>query len=160
MAFNNDPDFKAALESFLPFIIKTADESKASDVVVADDADLIFPLEANTLYQFTLVIFYQRDTTGGGNPNIACRMNGSGGLTFSDVVYYIDMQDGSDGVVLQDLTTDSDFTAVPGVFKSLTIHGTISTIVAGNIAFAWAQSTSKTRPIIVRQGSFGKLRKV
>jgi len=155
MGFLSQPP--STLESFGVLVAhKDADETKVSDTTVADDTELILNLEANSNYIIRMSIYYDRDGgVGGGNPFLLCRLNGAGGLTFNSIVYNMDRQNANDGVLLEDMTVleNTSFSAADDAPRSILIAGAIETVNAGTIAFAWAQASSQTKPLIIKRNS-------
>jgi hypothetical protein len=139
---------------------KTADETKVSDAVTADDTVLKFTADANGKYKFQLqVVFttvaaadFKFQFTGPASPDL--------------VVFRRDSNPAGTNTTTQSFeeayfSTDVSLTSASSGSGQVRIYGVIHNGVnAGTIAFRWAQNTSNAGSTIVRAGSYLSYTKV
>lgn len=142
-------------------IFKTADQTKNTDAVLADDAALLFPVLANTKYAFRMRVFF--DTTAAADFKYA--IAGPAAPTLARIVHKA-----IDPTALTTLGTTSAVAAV-GSTALAAGAGTTGGYIeiegiwhnganAGNVSFQWAQNTSNGSDTIVRAGSYVEVKQL
>lgn len=134
---------------------KMVDQTINNSVVLVDDSDLRFPVNANTKYNFRAKIFY--DTVASADfkwrhsgplvptlVRIARNTIVPGGTSFADI-----------SVDLAFSAADVVVTGGAGLGGYVTLHGIIQTgISSGTFVFQWAQNTAQLADTTVRAGSY------
>ena len=136
-------------------VSKTTDESITSDNTLNNDSQLLFPMLANTKYQFKLEVFFDTGTTpdfkwrhtGPASPTLVRIVErdsapGSGTLSFSVATAYS--------------TADNTLTTTSGTTGGyVTLEGIIHNGAnAGDFHFQWSQNSSSVTATTVRAGSY------
>lgn len=129
-------------------VYKTADETIASDATLSDDADLKFPVDANSDYTFIMFLHVTSNTTADfkyafTQPSGSFgRMKSTGDWDAVNSTGLVSI-DASTAVVIGSATE-----------KTLEQHGRIITgSTAGTIQLQWAQNTSDAGNTTLEQGS-------
>jgi hypothetical protein len=151
------------------FVYKAADTTRASTTTLADDPDLAVTLEANSVYEFEALLFYESPS--------ACAIkwspNFTGTTTFikwlteqghnnttafgsMHTVYYQGVYDVEPGA------TPPGWTAGYGSFVGYgRVRGLISVGASGGtFAMQWAQQNSSATAATLYKGSFMRVKKV
>ena len=136
-------------------VSKTADQSITSDNTLNNDSQLLFPMLANTKYQFKLEVFFDTGTTpdfkwrhtGPASPTLVRIVErgsvpGSGTLSFNIATAYS--------------TADNTLTSTSGTTGGyVTLEGIIHNGAnAGDFHFQWSQNSSSATATTVRAGSY------
>lgn len=137
------------------FVKKTLDESRANSIVVADDAELKFAMNANTKYIFRGTIFWTTPAAG----DFKHRLLGPISPSFVAISRFsIGPGSGVFGIVAVDGAYSTIDNVILGTGLSpgyLELNGIVHNGPnAGNFRFAWAQNSSNAGQTIVRAGSF------
>lgn len=156
------------LRQMMPsYAFKTSGESRASTTTIADDSDLIVPVEANAIYfiRFTVhaaAVLASDIKTAWSAPSGATgnRSVLGPGSTASDA--------NADNIAIRmgvhGLTTEITYSGVRNSngAQFLIIETSLITTAgtAGNVAFRWAQATSGATATIVQSGSWAEYRRV
>lgn len=141
-------------------IVKSIDESKASDISAADDNELFLSVVANTTYIFEALIWGESASV---TPDIKMAWNGPSGMSMR--IWMVIGRTGATNI------TRLLFTSV-GTTQGLQLSGTVDregmvfhgvlTVgsTAGTLAFQWAQNTSDATATVVLAKSWLRLTKV
>lgn len=128
-------------------VVKSADEIQTSNTTMADDAELTFPVAANTNYRFRFTVFFvstidadiKVGLSGPSSPTaLKYWLLGNGIITESTLVTVFG---GSFGI------------AGSGNLKAFEISGVLFNVNAGDVALQWAQVTSDATNTTVFAGS-------
>lgn len=136
-------------------IVKPTNETRVSTTTLADDTDLKFTMDANTVYAIRIHVFYTLENTGG---NFKFGINGPSGATLVRTQAFR-MAAGSSS----DSTSavEAGYAWSRGVSTgAITSDGKVRLYIivqngatAGTFAFQWAQNTSDVDDTIVYAGS-------
>lgn len=126
------------------FVLKTGDESIASNITPQNDDELSVPVVANAIYRVEVNAIW---TTGGGG--FRCDFTGPASAT----MVWTD----NDGVGATTIGQDVTFSATTGAsfIGALDTAGT-----AGTLQFRWAQNTSNAAATVLKAGSYILIRRV
>lgn len=136
-------------------VLKTADETTASDTTLSDDAILKFTVAANTKYHFRLVIFYDTPTAA----DFKYDVNGPASPTLLQL-HTRHVAPGATayaGIAIQTAFAfgPTSITETSGTNGCILIDGILHNGAnAGTVAFRWAQNTSNGSNTTVRAGSY------
>ena len=136
-------------------VSKTADQSITSDNTLNNDSQLLFPMLANTKYQFKLEVFFDTGTTpdfkwrhtGPASPTLVRIVErgsvpGSGTLSFNIATAYST----ADNTLTSSSGTTGGYVSLEGI-----IHNGAN---AGDFHFQWSQNSSSVTATTVRAGSY------
>jgi hypothetical protein len=132
-------------------VFKTSDETIFSDVVLSDDAELTFPVDANTNYIFRLGFFWNTPVAADFKFSVTCpaaatlfRLAGDRGIENGlGTQYFFD----ASGDVESPLGTAADGRCIgEGILQN--------GVNAGNVIFQWCQNTSNAGNTTVYAGSY------
>ena len=144
------------LNSMIPLIVvKPADESVASSVVLQPDNDLLCPVVANATYDFDCYLNYEA-LVFSSNGGITIEWTGPSGATLRFGIAYLIEPAGTDSVSATrlDSTSYSLGGRGAGSLCAAVMTGTlITSATAGNLALQWAQATSSATATIVHAQS-------
>ena len=144
------------------FVVKSADQTRASTTTVADDSELVIALKAGT-YQLDANIIFSNDT-GGTTPGEKFKFTYSGTATVAsgNLIYG---QSGSNPTLSSyPNSTDANFLA-PTISDThrnygISAGGILIVTTDGNLSFQWAQNASSTTVSRVKAGSYVRLYKL
>ncbi len=136
-------------------VVKSADETKASDNTPGDDSELLVALEASSTYRFRALLFIDNDgATAGFRAQMDCTVAVTS-IKYSGKIFDVS----TDGVfpahrsVLQ-----GQFSATGGEIGTTEtfaeIEGTVETSGAGTLSVQWAQNTADASDTTVQRNSF------
>ena len=136
-------------------VSKTTDESITSDNTLNNDSQLLFPMLANTKYQFKLEVFFDTGTTpdfkwrhtGPASPTLVRIVErgsvpGSGTLSFNIATAYST----ADNTLTSSSSGTGGYVSLEGI-----IHNGAN---AGDFHFQWSQNSSSATATTVRAGSY------
>lgn len=137
-------------------VYKPADQAKAEDIVLGDDSVLKFPMLANEIWQFEIMVFIHAAIAP---PDIKLALNGPAGL--GDLRAWIGSVNPNFGafafgdvVTAYEQTVEPNYGIAPDDIFAL-VKGTVKNGVnAGDLVLRWAQRISNASPTTVRQGSY------
>ena len=144
------------------FIVKSADQTRASTTTVADDSELVIALKAGT-YQLDANIVFSNDT-GGTTPGEKFKFTYSGTATVASGNLIYGNNGGNPSISSYPNSTDANFLA-PTISDThrnygISAGGILIVTTDGNLSFQWAQHTSSTTVSRVKAGSFVRLYKL
>lgn len=129
------------------FVRKTGNQNKASDTTLSDDTELLLPVGANQIWEFTCMLH----TDVSGAARIKAVMAGPAGSTIRTGVFA--KSDANDTVFVTSDGTAISFGA--GGADPQLFRGLIRTAgTAGNLSVQWAQQVSIASTITVKTDSF------
>lgn len=142
-------------------VAKQADEAKTSDATLADDAELVFAMAANTKYMIDLLVLFDTAAT----PDFKYRHTGPASPT---LVRLLRENVVPEATAFSSIAVDEAYSSSD---VALTGSGDLGGLVritgivhnganSGNFAFQWAQNTSNGSAATVRAGSRLRYRKV
>lgn len=134
--------------------LKTADESRTSTTVLANDATLVASLTGGYSYRFSIVAFA---TNAGALAGIKVALGGT--ATVTDLKAQVKITDDVTNAVVAFARLTALGSGSVGVGLStgdslIEIVGTMSCTVSGTITFQWAQNTSNGSATTVQKASF------
>ncbi len=138
-------------------VFKPSNTSRVSTTTLANDPDLVLPLEANAVYKMELTAYYDADTAGDlkvgwAAPAATSIVEVAMGLTIGAAT-------GIDDQVYGGPADSSPWMAIyggigAGVLAGLFVAGTVTTAgTAGNLTLQWAQGTSSATATILHAKS-------
>lgn len=139
-------------------VTKAADEARTATTTFADDAELLFAMSANTVYNIRLVLYvavgasatpdFKWQLAGPASPTAVTVICGRGSSTVSWSDSFA-INTGYTG--LNASPVDMGSGGVGGVTCDIRVHNGAN---AGNLTVQWAQSVSDAAATTVRAGSF------
>jgi hypothetical protein len=144
----------ALLSSMLPqFAWKTADTSRATTTVLANDPDLVLPMAASASYLFLVSLDYEGAAVGTGD--IKWHFTGPTGFTMRYHRWHVDTSGAASvGGLASESGTPTAGSAGAASLKGITMAGTVfNGSSSGNLTFQWAQNTSSGTATIVHAQS-------
>ena len=144
------------------FVVKSADQTRASTTTVADDSELVIALKAGT-YQLDANIVFSNDT-GGTTPGEKFKFTYSGTATVASGNLIYGNNGGNPSLSSYPNSTDANFLA-PTISDThrnygISAGGILIVTTDGNLSFQWAQQTSSTTVSRVKAGSYVRLYKL
>jgi len=133
--------------------VKAVTETKNNDAVLADDAELVIPLEANSVYKGELFILMSSGAVPDFQYEIAIPAGASGSKTSDNLTSNVG------GFTLMEAVETVVTMATGGFLQGLVILFTVATVAAGSVAFRWAQNNSNAGDTNVFLGSSMIMRK-
>jgi hypothetical protein len=150
------------LQSMLPKQAwKTTDTSRASTTTTTSDPDLQIPVDADTLWDFEMFLYYTGPVGGGGITALKINLVVPSGATgvfsgdgmASDVAGYA-----NDQHLGFASGANVAFSAPNTLPASLMVKGTVDIgSTAGTVGLSWAQNNSSATATIVKAGSYMKM---
>lgn len=139
-------------------VFKAADQIKNSDTTLADDAELQFPVAANTTYAFRLNVFYGSASV----PDFKFQIVGPASPTLAQFAYTAMRGDGALVTAQAQAFAAAQVLAHGALFAGwLAIEGIIQNGAnAGTVALQWAQNTSNAGATAIRGGSYLEYKKL
>jgi len=137
---------------FTNLIVKSVDETKNNDNILADDLELSVPVVASSVYFFEFILVF--DSAALADLKYAFSLPG-------DVTNNKKLASSwqSTGQALTNSTTTSQFIATTPQPKIIQGTGVFTTVSAGTFALQWAQNTSDAGNTIMKAGSILKVMK-
>lgn len=152
---------KAYADNKINYIVKQTDQTKNSDITLANDSELVIALAANSKYLVDILVGFYFDAT----PGIKIQLAFSGTLTSWLANSIICEHDGTavftNSFNDATLTTTQVITSVSNTNGILRIKGIIEVgASAGNLSVQFAQNVSDAGNTTVKKGSFIKTNKI
>lgn len=142
------------------FAYKTANLSRASTTVVADDPDLQLTVAANSVYLMTGVVKHLSQAT----VDLSVKWSAPAGASFdwsASTVALTGTGSADDVVYAGSIIDNPGFGGIAGVNVPIFVSGMlITTGTAGSLKLQWAQVVSSASSSTVLSGSFIDLRRV
>jgi hypothetical protein len=130
-------------------VIKTADESTATDTTLSDDNTLLFTTAANTEYAIRFRIYFSANAT----PDLKWLVHHSGTTTR---IWYKHYTVGTAVALANNVfTTETTTTRATNTDGSITIFCMLQVGASGGtLSFQWAQNTSDGNNTTIQEGSY------
>lgn len=133
------------------FVLKTSDESTATDATLNDDSQLSVAVAANEIVRVEL--WASAEWNGGG---IQCAFNGPAAATNFEYWIQINRDDGTVYLQQSNGVWDSVVLVAPDVARIGLIKGVVlleNGANAGNVVFRWCQQASHANNTVITRGS-------
>jgi hypothetical protein len=146
---------------FETIVRKTADETVNNSITLQDDDQLLFAVEANSFYIFTLFVTYNSSTVADWKWNFSVPASTTGRRK-SDVLASGATSCGGSTTLASNVITQ-EVNSIGGTASDCenVITGQVATSgTAGNVTFRWAQNTAEVSNTIVRANSYLTWRKL
>lgn len=138
-------------------VVKSVDESVNNSAVLQNDDELFFPMDANSIYEFS---YYLKTTSPTAAPDGQLAFTGPAGAIASIMSTLITAA-GAGGVSGLTLGNATNFRIDAAANYGLICgRGLVTTTNAGNLQLQWAQNTPTVENTSVQAGSFIHWRKI
>lgn len=141
-------------------IRKTANQGTASDAGLSNDTHLFAPVEANSMYVWTLVVNFSSVAAA----DFKYTFTGPTGSTCANTTHVLVDAAGNDHINAEASFNDTTVAATgigPGDIECMLLEGCITTAAtAGNFRYLWAQNTSNVATTSVWLNSYLEIWKV